>query len=1335
MTPHANDHAFVRPLTRSVTADFFSRVFPVLPHGSHFRLPMLILLLVFLLAGNFARAQSNLVLVVLDDVQPSQTFITTNGFAFSLTTTNAQNVVTGSTTAVINASGIGFHFQFAAPVGGSLTVGSYSNTVYAPFVDQTNPVMAVFGGGIDAAGESGNFQILELHTNQTGVVDRLWVAFDITAGPETCWGQIRFNSQLAPASDYVPQTFHVPEEYPTIQAAINAANGVITNTILVTNGIYHENLNFLGKFINLISVNGPQTTVIDGGLANPVIAFVSGEGPASVIRGFTIQNGYYFNGGGILLYETSPTIIGNIFQNNYQGAHGSGAAIGGLYASPIIEQNLFQNNFADDTFYSGVVGFSGASDPVIANNVFLKNSCCAINMSLFDYSTPAVVNNTIVSNTMGIHVVLGNATFTEVYDNNLLYGNRIGYQVDENGIYYGYGFPTWANNLVYGTTTRYVNLPDQTGANGNISADPGPFLACVHNDDLRLLAGSPCIDAGLNSAPGLPGVDFDGNPRILVGRTNDPAIVDIGACEFNPASPPDPCLYLVPPTNIVVTVAAGQNSAPVAYPAAVASPIGTVISLPPSGSIFPAGTNVVLCTLVYGTYTLTASFQVVVLVPPYVTTKPAIVNLVAGNNVTFDPGTIGSTPLNHHWLLDNVAIPNATNSSLTIFNAQAVNSGYYQVIVANWLGATTNISTVLQVIPSAPVVVSGPEPVTTSAGTMVSFSVNFVGSAPVNIQWYDNGVPLVEANAAQLVISNVQQSAVGNYSVVLSNSLGITTTTPASLTVVSARPSFVVQPASTADLVGSSVTFTCQATGTEDNWHPIKYAWYFQNAKLLGQTSTQLNLPAITATNAGNYFVVASNTYGSATSSVAQLNVYLPPAVFTGLSNEVVTAGDNVTIGVVASGNPAPAYNWSLNLYAGNLDPYAIHPVNSPLWSSGTLSNTTAFITLTNIRLSQAGYYFITVTNQFGSASSSAKISVLPPAAQVVAWGDNTGGQTDVPTNLDDVVALAGGDYHSVALRKNGTLVAWGADDEGQTDVPTNALPFVAIAAGAEHNLAIAADGNVVGWGNDDSGQTDIPAGVSPALSVAAGDSHSLALLSSGVVVPWGDDTFGQTNVPSSLVEYDYFNFWDGEGINSYQIFNGGWVPTQAIAAGRNHSLALMSGGTVVGWGDNGFGQCSPPANLTNAIAIAAGSLHSVALRSDGTVAAWGDDTFGETNVPPGLSNIVAIAAGDYHTYAMLSNGSTVAWGDDTFGQIDVPSSAANATAIASGYYHGLAMVPLRLYPQVTARKMVIQWHVPATLQWAPTPAGPYTDVPSPACVYTNTDMSSPAKFFRLRRE
>ena len=67
-----------------------------------------------------------------------------------------------------------------------------------------------------------------------------------------------------------------------------------------------------------------------------------------------------------------------------------------------------------------------------------------------------------------------------------------------------------------------------------------------------------------------------------------------------------------------------------------------------------------------------------------------------------------------------------------------------------------------------------------------------------------------------------------------------------------------------------------------------------------------------------------------------------------------------------------------------------------------------------------------------------------------------------------------------------------------------------------------------------------------------------------------------------------------------------------AVAAGGWHNLALKSDGTVVGWGDNGAGQATPPAGLTDVIAIAAGFLHSLALNSDGTVVGWGSNLHGQ---------------------------------------------------------------------------------------------------------------------------
>jgi hypothetical protein len=128
-------------------------------------------------------------------------------------------------------------------------------------------------------------------------------------------------------------TITVPGQQPTIQAAIDAAsNG---DVVLVSVGTYKENLNFHGKAINVTSVSGAATTIIDGNKAGSVVAFVSGEGQSSILNGFTIQNGLssfsslgFGDGGGILIQGSSPTITNNIISNN-QACDGLGISISG----------------------------------------------------------------------------------------------------------------------------------------------------------------------------------------------------------------------------------------------------------------------------------------------------------------------------------------------------------------------------------------------------------------------------------------------------------------------------------------------------------------------------------------------------------------------------------------------------------------------------------------------------------------------------------------------------------------------------------------------------------------------------------------------------------------------------------------------------------------------------------------------------------------------------------------------------------------------------------------------------------------------------------------------
>jgi len=286
---------------------------------------------------------------------------------------------------------------------------------------------------------------------------------------------------------------------------------------------------------------------------------------------------------------------------------------------------------------------------------------------------------------------------------------------------------------------------------------------------------------------------------------------------------------------------------------------------------------------------------------------------------------------------------------------------------------------------------------------------------------------------------------------------------------------------------------------------------------------------------------------------------------------------------------------------------------------------------------------------------ASAFLPLRPAMGQgpgtVVAWGDNSFGQLNVPAGLSNVVAIDGGDFHSLALKNDGTVVAWGDNSYGQRTGCLGLTGVVAIASGNWHNLALKADTTVAAWGDNWSGQTNVPTGLTNVVSLAAGAYHSLALRSDGTVVGWGRNDEGQTNVPVGLAQ------------------------VVAIAAGDWHSVALRIDGTVVAWGDQEYGQASVPAGLTNAVAIAAGGGHSLALTSDGRVLAWGDNGSGQTNVPAGLTSVVAIAGGGWHSLALISDGQVLGWGSSASGQTNSPAGLTNLVAIAAGRYHSLALL------------------------------------------------------------
>lgn len=276
-------------------------------------------------------------------------------------------------------------------------------------------------------------------------------------------------------------------------------------------------------------------------------------------------------------------------------------------------------------------------------------------------------------------------------------------------------------------------------------------------------------------------------------------------------------------------------------------------------------------------------------------------------------------------------------------------------------------------------------------------------------------------------------------------------------------------------------------------------------------------------------------------------------------------------------------------------------------------------------------------------------------------WGNSSYGSFVFPGTITNIVALAAGRPHTVALYQNGKVNAWPYTSPGAY-VPTGLSNVIAVAARFNSSIALRANGTLAFWGGGGSGDAP-PNSVSNVIAVAVGDSHGVALRSNGLVAVWGNNSHGQTNMPSGLSN------------------------VVAIAGGGVHSLALKADGTVVVWGDkyNLFGVTNVPSGLSNIVAIAGGFGHSLALKQDGTVVSWGTNTqIPALILPSGLSNVIAVSAGDNHSLALRHDGTLVGWGYNNYGQATVPAGLSNVVAVAAGGEHSVAIAD-NVPPQVQA--------------------------------------------------
>ncbi|WP_158224282.1 RCC1 domain-containing protein [Micromonospora wenchangensis] len=323
----------------------------------------------------------------------------------------------------------------------------------------------------------------------------------------------------------------------------------------------------------------------------------------------------------------------------------------------------------------------------------------------------------------------------------------------------------------------------------------------------------------------------------------------------------------------------------------------------------------------------------------------------------------------------------------------------------------------------------------------------------------------------------------------------------------------------------------------------------------------------------------------------------------------------------------------------------------------------------------------------------------------VVAWGGNYAGQLGDGTTVDrttpvrvcavgqgapctrfltGVIAIAAGSNHNLALLRDHTVVAWGENWGDLGDGTRNNHPTP---------VRVCAVGQVAPYAKFLTG----------VRSIAAGALHSLAVLDDTSAVAWGYNSFGELGDGTIYTRLTPVRVCAvgqvapcAKFLSGVRSVAGGWVHTVAVA---DNALALAWGWNYAGQLGDGttvdratpvrvcaVGQTAPCERFLYGIRdIAAGPVHTMAQLSSGGVLTWGDNFTGELGdgtftgrTVPGqvcavgqtapcerfLYGVRDIAAGDYHSLALQPDYTVVAWGSNGQGQLGDGSDESRPTPV-----------------------------------------------------------------------
>jgi alpha-tubulin suppressor-like RCC1 family protein len=351
------------------------------------------------------------------------------------------------------------------------------------------------------------------------------------------------------------------------------------------------------------------------------------------------------------------------------------------------------------------------------------------------------------------------------------------------------------------------------------------------------------------------------------------------------------------------------------------------------------------------------------------------------------------------------------------------------------------------------------------------------------------------------------------------------------------------------------------------------------------------------------------------------------------------------------------------------------------------------------------------ITDAIAISAGEQHSLALTHDGRVLAWGSNGGGQFGLGTGtpaqspipqevpgLTNIVAIEAGTFHSLALRNDGLVFSWGTNGNGELGNPpvapgifppaliSNLNGVISISVGVFHSLALRNDGTVYGWGGNASGQLGLGStsiavpsptkmlNLTGIVAIAAGGGHSAMVRNDGTAWACGYNGDGQLGIGSVATPQP-------TPVQVLTIKSGA-----SVAASAYNSAVVEKDGTVWTWGDNGGGGLGNGTgrvglipvelpNFTGATGVAGGIDFSLAVRSNGTVWGWGTHTGGQlgngsTSPTPvttpvqatGITTATAVAAGYTHGLALLAAGTVMGWGTNGSGQVGTAPRATRAS-------------------------------------------------------------------------